>query len=106
MTRRERFDLSAEAIPDRPQQRRRRDLMPEMATQEPHHLTADLQLRHVRVQIQPIDTLDLERHMTLEHVIDIRHARHPRSIPKGRLCRTAVTHPTGGGREGGLTPSR
>ena len=27
-----------------------------------------------------IDTLDLERHMTLEHVIDIRHAHHQRSM--------------------------
>ena len=51
--------------------------MPEMLTQEPDHLPADLQVRHVRVQVQPIDTLDLERHMTLEHVVDVRHARHP-----------------------------
>ena len=40
-----------------------------MTTEEPHDLTGDLKPRHVRVQQQPIDTLDLERHMTLEHVV-------------------------------------
>jgi hypothetical protein len=35
-----------------------------MAAQEPHHLTADLQARQIRIQVQPIDTTHLERHMT------------------------------------------
>lgn len=47
--------------------------MPEMAVQETHHLPADLQDRDVRVQAQPIETLDLERHMTLEPELTTRH---------------------------------
>ena len=74
--------------------------MPEMATEEPHDLAGHLQPRHVRVQQQPIDTVDLERHMTLEHVVDIRHARHPR-----RMTRPGPSL-DGGGREGCPPPSR
>ena len=92
--------LGSEPITDPPQQRRRRDRMTEMTTQEPHDLTGHLQPRDVRVQQQPIDTLDLERHMTLEHVVDVRHARHPRSNDATRPV------PQRGRPGGGLTPSR
>ena len=56
--------------------------MAEMPAQEPHQLAANLQGRHVAVQQQPVNTLNLERHMTLEHVIDVRHARHPRMVTR------------------------
>ena len=76
-----------------------------MVPEEPHDLTADLQPRHVRVQVQPIDTLDLERHMTLEHVVDVRHARHrPIVNAEGGLCPPGRPALDGGGREGGLPP--
>jgi len=81
--------------------------MPTMRVQEPDHLPADLQIRDIRVQVQPIDTLDLERHMTLEHVVDVRHVSHPRSMTSiGPASPARRNEPTGGGREGGLTPSR
>ena len=81
--------------------------MTEMPAQEPHHLTGHLQPGHVRIQQQPIDTVNLERHMTLEHVIDVRHARHPRMVnAEGGLRPPGLTALDGGGREGGLTPSR
>ena len=71
------------------------------------HLPADLQPRHIRVQIQPVDALHLERHMTLEHVVDVRHARHRHRVnAEGRLCPPGLTALDGGGREGGLPPSR
>jgi hypothetical protein len=35
-------------------------------------VAGNLQPRQVRPQRQPIDTLDLERHMTFEHVLDVR----------------------------------
>jgi len=75
--------------------------MTEMPAQEPDDLTGHLQTRDVRVQQQPIDALDLERHVTLEHVIDVHHARHNRMVnAKGGLCppgRPALD----GGRPGG-----
>ena len=80
MLRRKRPHLTAEAIADPREQDRRRHRVAEMPGQKLHHLPAHLQPRHVRVQIQPIDALHLERHMTLEHLVDVRHARHPSSV--------------------------
>ena len=82
-----------------------RDRLTEMPRQKPHHLPANLQARHIRVQIQPVDALDLERHMTLEHVVDVRHARHPRSMErKGRLCRPDLSPPREGAGGGARPP--
>ncbi len=79
--------------------------MPKMVTQEPDYLPADLQLRHVRIQVHPIDTLDLERHTTLEHVVDVCHARHPRMVnAEGRLCRPGLSALNGGRPGGGPDP--
>jgi hypothetical protein len=58
-----------------------------MSAQEPDQLPADLQARDVRVQIQPVHALDLERHMPIEDVVDVRHARHRRMVnAKDGLC--------------------
>ena len=39
--------------------------------------------------------------MTLEHVVDVRHARHPRSMnADGRFCLTGRPALNEGGREG------
>ena len=74
-----------------------------MPAQEPDDLPGDLQPGHVRVQKQPIDTLH-ERHIALEHVVDVRHAGHRSSMnAKGGLCPPAYPTCSGGGREGGLT---
>ena len=98
---REPAGLRSEPITDLSQQRRGRDRMPEMPTQEPHNLTGDLQPRHIRVEDHPVDALDLERHMTLEHIVDIRHARHPASMTAhAPRCHTQRPEPDGGGREG------
>ena len=100
----ERPDVTTEAVADVAQQRRRRDRLPKMLGDEPNDLPADLQVRDIRVEIQPIDTLDLKRHMALEDVVDVRHARGARHRPsihhEGRLRRPGAPsrHP---GRPGG-----
>jgi len=69
--------------------------------------SVDLPRAIVRVQVQPIDAFDLERHMTLEHVVDVRHARTPPRMvnAKGGLC-PADHSALKGGPGGGLTPAR
>ena len=52
----------------------------EMVGQESHDLPGHLQVRNVRVQQQPIDTLHLERHVPVENLVDVRHRRHTNSL--------------------------
>ena len=49
---------------------------PRCCGEEGHHLPAHLQIGDVGVQVEPVDAVQLEADMTLEHVIDVRHARH------------------------------
>jgi hypothetical protein len=97
----EALDVAAEAVADRPQQRGRRDRLAQMARDEPHDLPTDLQARHVRIEIQPIDALDLQRHMTIENVVDVRHARHQRRIHHEAGPCPADAEPATRGRPGG-----
>ena len=63
-----------------------------MLVQEPGHLARHLQRGHVRVQVQPINTLDLQRDMSFEHVVDVhyRSCHSPTAwIAQGRLRRPA-----------------
>jgi hypothetical protein len=99
------LDVPAETVPDPPEQRRRWNLVAQVPALEAHDLPADLQVRDVRVQVQPIDTLDLERHMTLEHVVDVRLARHPRSMDQiGPALPDRRPAPRGGRPGGGPDP--
>jgi len=45
---------------------------------EPLDLTAHLKNRHIRVQVEPIDALELESDMTVEDIVDVHHVRHGR----------------------------
>ncbi len=108
------FDVTAEPVAVALHQRRRRDRVTTMPGEERHHLASDLQAGHVRVQVQPVNTIDLQSDMTIEHVIDVHH-RRPCHGPtawshEGRLRRPdqliAATAASGGGREGDLSPSR
>jgi hypothetical protein len=47
-----------------------------MPGQERDDLTTDLQIRHVGVEVDPIGTFQIERHMPVEHVVDRDRARH------------------------------
>ena len=93
--------LGPEAVADPPKQSRRGDRMTEMAAQEPHDLPGNLQAGHVRVQKQPVDTLDLERHMTLEHLVDVRHARHNAMVNANDWLCPPSRPALDGGRPGG-----
>src|SRR5262249_27781 len=76
----ERFALPSEPIPDLLYERGRSEREAEVALQEVVDLRPDLQAGHVGVQIQPVDALHLQGHMTVEHVVDIHHARHRTSV--------------------------
>src|SRR5438445_12946992 len=55
-----------------------------MLLQEPLHLRTDLQVRDIRVQIQPIDALDLQRDMAVEDITDVHNTRHaPQAVASG-----------------------
>ena len=80
VVRRERLHRPHEPVADLGEQRRRRDRVPQMPGQEHHHLPTRLQVRHVGVQQHPVHALDLQRHMAVEHLIDIRRPRHTTSV--------------------------
>lgn len=40
-----------------------------MVVQEAGHLAGDLELGDIRVQVEPIDALDLQRDMTVENLV-------------------------------------
>ena len=66
----------AERQPDLVEQRRRRHLGATMLTQERDDLTRHLQVRHVPVEIEPVEALDLQRHVTSEQIVDVRDIGH------------------------------
>jgi hypothetical protein len=45
-------------------------------TAELPDLATDLQVRDVRVQLQPVDTREVEPDMAVEHVVDVDHLGH------------------------------
>ena len=65
---REAVETGNEVLADRLQQRRRREGMAPMVTQERHHPLHVLQSRLVDVQIHPIDALHLESDMSGENL--------------------------------------
>ena len=60
-----------------------------MAGHEPGHLTADLQLRHLPVEIQPVQTLHIQPDMTIQQS---RHREHLHHHPM--LTATGPQHQT------------
>src|SRR3712207_8501651 len=52
-------------------------------SQEPAQLPGGLQLRHVPVQVQPINAVDRQRHAIADNGLDVG-GRH-RSLPHGRV---------------------
>src|SRR5207302_2925490 len=69
-------DLAAEPVPDLLEQRRRWHRIPQMVREEPDDLTRHLQVRDVGVQVDPVDALDLQRHVPVEDVVNVGDVRH------------------------------
>ena len=65
----ERGDRPAEPVTDLLQTRRRRDRKTALP-QELHHLPADLELTEVAVQVDPIQAVQVEFHVPVEHIVD------------------------------------
>ena len=60
-----------------------------MAGHEPGHLTADLQLRHLPVEIQPVQTLHIQPDITIQQPRHREHLHHhPMLTPTGRQHQT------------------
>jgi hypothetical protein len=66
----------AERQSDLVEQRRRGHLRPAVITQERDDLTGDLQVRHVPVEREPVETPDFQRHVTSEQIVDVRDIGH------------------------------
>jgi hypothetical protein len=56
--------------------RRRGDRIAKVLGEEADHLPSDLEVRHVRVQVDAIQALKVEGHMAVKHVVDGAHRRH------------------------------
>ena len=50
-----------------------------------HDLPADLQARHIAVEVDPIETLQIERDMTVEQIVHVHHAGHRPPPNEARL---------------------
>jgi hypothetical protein len=87
------LDRRHERPADRRHQRRRRDRLPAVAPEEPHHPAHMLQARHVHVQIQPIDPLDLQRHVLGKNLGHRPCYAHPGLRSSGGLHRPSDRSP-------------
>jgi hypothetical protein len=58
-----------------------------MPGQETHHLTAHLRVRHVRVQVDPVQALHVQTHMTVEQIVDRYGLPHQDTLPQDHHSR-------------------
>ena len=77
-----------EPLPELAEQHRRGEREPQVPGQERHHLRTGLQDRHVGVEIDPVQALDIQRDMPIEHVVHrddpLHHATSVRSSQRSR----------------------
>ena len=78
---------AAEPLADLLQQRRRGDRQVQVLGHERDHLPAGLQDRHVGVQVDPVQALDVQRHMTAQHLIHRHHACAHATLPNHPYAR-------------------
>jgi hypothetical protein len=90
----EAFHRRPEGIAQLGEDRRGGDRIAKVLGQEDDHLPTHLQVRHVGVQVDAIQALQVERYMAVEHVVDVAHRRHhgtpsmrTRSDPPCLRCR-------------------
>jgi hypothetical protein len=94
---RERADRPPEGGADLLHDRRRRDRAAEVLRHERRHLPADLQVRHVAVQVDPVQALDVQRHMPIEQLIHRHHSSHAHQPDRTWQPRPARTSAVRGG---------
>jgi hypothetical protein len=87
---RERVDPTPEPGPDLLQDRRRGDRQPQVPGHERDDLPPNLQGRHIPVEIDPIQTLDVQPDVTLEQII---HRHLAAAIPQRDPNRPAQASP-------------
>jgi hypothetical protein len=70
----ERVDRRQEAVQHRPEQGGRGDRIPQVIVEEVAQTTGRLELGHVGMQVEPVDTADGERHVLADNIGDVgRH---------------------------------
>jgi hypothetical protein len=75
----------AEPVAQLPEQHWRGEREPQVPGQERHHLGTGLQDRHVGVEIDPVQALDIQHHMPVQHVIHRYDLRHDDHLPQPLL---------------------
>ena len=99
----------AEAVAHLPEQRRRGEREPQVPGEECHHLGTGLQDRHVGVEVDPVQALDIQHHMPVQHVIhryDLRHDDHlpqPLLVAMNATCTDAHAEPCNSAVRGGAS---
>src|SRR5205807_6517652 len=79
-----------------------------MLSQERHDLTADLQVGDVAIEVHPVEALQVQRHMAVEHIVDIDHLGHPAtsSYRLHTMLNRKQAHRISAGNLGGLRRAR
>jgi hypothetical protein len=94
-----------EPLPDRGQQRRRRDRVAQMLSQKDHDLATDLQVGYVTVEIDAVQALQVQHHVPVQHLVHRhrtgclarrdRRARPPPGRHRHHPLRTGSDQPCG-----------
>ena len=62
---------------------------PDAAGHERHHLTAHLQGRHIAVEIDPIQTLEIQRHVSIKQIVHRHRLSHDHSLRRTRATQAS-----------------
>ncbi len=62
-----------------------------MRSHERHHLAGDLKIRHVAVEIDPVQALDIQGHVTIEKLIHRQRCSHTNRMTPTRHAKPART---------------
>jgi hypothetical protein len=73
-----------ERCSDLVEDRRRRDRIEQVRGQKTHHLPTDLQIRHVGVEVDPVQALQIQRDMAVENPVDRYRGHNRQPGPRAR----------------------
>lgn len=72
----------AEPVADLLEDRRRGHRLAQMLGQERDHLPTHLQVRHIAVEVDAVQALDVQPHVPIQQVVDRHHGSHHRTPPR------------------------